>query len=279
MSQMMYGLPVMNYQDARKVPGQTGDLFNGLLSLASYARKVGDDSRKLISTPISKFDVVSMFENENMVSVVPNNNQNIQGLHVCDIVAQAVRTNSPNLKLLRRDRIGVWDYFLARGITQEDILTEFYMKGTPDMSVNEEDVIVFPTTGGDGRTYFHPEFYLKAIDHFFPNAGKVYWNKEATLSHYKPNSPTDCNVLKMGIADMLATIIARNPRVIGHRSGIFDMMFHVLPTDRTSQVVCLYELEQPIHIDWCLKGRNVPEQFKEFSEKRKSYLEIGVSVS
>lgn len=279
MLKLTYGIPSLNYQDSMGIPGMGGDLFNGLLSLASYAKKNKDSSIKFISAPLSKFDIVSLFYAEKMIPVLPDNMQTIEKLHICDVHAHALNTNSPFLKFCKnRTTNTVWHYFLLRGITQEDILKNFSITGTPNMSVEEQDIIIFPSAGGDGSKLLPPEFYLNFIEDHYPGNRKVYWNKE-TNSLHKNNCPPKGDILTSSIKDILATLFHRNPIVMGHRSGIFDIMFHVLPPNRTSDVTCFYETSQPnkqLHADWCLKGDNVPEQFKEFSESRKYYREIGV---
>lgn len=250
------GMSVTNYA--------IGDWFNGMLSLASYNKKMCIDVSTEIGVNLPRKDIVALFESAKFTPVEPK--APITNLHL-DYLYRVYASNRPNRYLM-------WDYFLLRGITENNIFSDFTITGFVDEKVTEDDVIIFPTNGG--AELLNPNVYLPFIGKKKRN---VYWNKE--LLPYRNNIPSGAKTLSLGLMDLLATLIVKKPKIIGHRSGIFDIFFHVLPP-HNNQVYCVYDKRNEIQMLWQFKATmpynqvHVPEEFKNYIAKRSTFYEVFV---
>ena len=236
-----------------------GDWFNGMLGLASYLKKQKSDTVTNIGVNIEREDIVNLFKYANFNPIRPT--LPITSLHVDNLVNTKSNTYS------------MWNYFLLRNLTQNDMFTDFNIEGIVNEDITEDDIIIFPTT--NGAELFNPEIYTSLIDDKFK--GNVYWNKE--LIPYRDNIPKDARILSLGLMDLLATIISKKVRIIGHRSGIFDIFFHVLPPNN-NKIDCVYDIRNEIQMAWQFKAtmpyKNIstPIEFYEYIHCRETFTEI-----
>jgi hypothetical protein len=244
-----------------------GDWFNGMLSLASLKKKIGNTANTEIGVNPPRRDLVALFEAANFVSVEPK--PPITSLHL-DHLYQAHSEGHA----IRSTRYFMWDYFLLRGLNEADMFGDFKVTGTVQEHITEDDVIIFPTNGG--AELLNPNVYLPFVGKV---KGNVYWNQETIP--YRNNIPQGAKTLSLGLMDLLATLIAKKPRIIGHRSGIFDVFFHVLPPCN-NQVYCVYDRRNETQMLWQFKATlpykqvHLPKEFSDYARSRTTFYEVFV---
>lgn len=234
-----------------------GDLFNGILSLVSFKKKFNLlDEPIYISTPENRYDIVDFFSNAKCIPVTTE-------------IFVDVHVNS----LARKNGTTLYDYFHVLELNQDEIFDDFSFSSEDILDeITEEDIIIFPITSEDFILDYN--LFLDIINEKEIKYRKIFWNTEPNKI-YRKNYANNMETINLEIDVLLKTIKEKNPTIIGHRSGIFDLIFNLIPESKT---YCVYSKKSPIQMEWRFKSDfpNHYEVYRDYIEKRKNFNEIFV---
>lgn len=234
---------------------QIGDLFTGVLSTISFKNKFNllkDET--YISVPEFRYNLVNFFKNANCVPVTSE--------FFVDIHVNSLTRKNGNI---------LYDYFNALDIEQNEIFNNFYFdSGEINEEVGEDDIIIFPITSGDDIIDYN--LFLEFIKEKQIKYRKIFWNAEPNKI-YRKNYDDSMDTINLEIDDLLKTVKEKNPTIIGHRSGIFDIIFHMIPKSKT---YCFYRKDNQLQSEWNFKSKNLKyyEKYKDYIESRENFNEI-----
>lgn len=234
-----------------------GDLFNGILSIVSHKQKQEKINEPIfISVPQIRNEIVHLFNKGNCIPInEPILNKN---LHVVGIE----RTK----ELVRP--ISLYDYFIFRDLEGKDLFEDYHIPTSKmDLDIMEDDIIIFPMTSG--AKLLDNKIFTDILNQTFKKYRKIFWNKEPN-NNYRNNTPAAVNTINLGILDLLSILKTKKPKIIGQRSGMFDILFHTLPE---IEMHCIYDTKDPIQMLWKLKNQN-EKLFLDYINKRDKFNEI-----
>jgi len=235
-----------------------GDLFNGMLALASIKKKNNEINYETkISTPFIRYDLVNLFKNANFAPITQIFNKN---LHVVSMGESRKNYYDP---------LTVYDYFKLNNLNGDEIFNDFNLDGVVSENITSDDVIIFPITSG--AKILDNGIFLNYLNNEIKHFNNVYWNIEPHRN-YRKNIPDNSKLLDLSISNLLTTIKHKKPKIIGHRSGIFDILFSIF-TD--VEMYCFYDIRDPVQMNWILKNEN-ELNFSSYINKRTKFKEIFV---
>ena len=253
--------------------GHIGDMFNGILSLVSILRKNNVAlSSVQISAPQYRQEIVNFFGVETCTVSKFNN------LHVCktDMLLNTLKDSvdvDPISTITHPHNI--WDFFSRFNLTGEDMFEDYNLNGNIKHDITSDDIIIFPISYG--ANIIHYNMYIELIKKYIPSYRNIYWNVEPGgegRAKYRENYPKIDNKFKLnlGISDLITTLHKKNPIIVGCRSGLFDIMFHIL---KKSRIFCLYDTSDIIQSRWRFKDNcKIYQNFQTYINNRGNYNEI-----
>jgi hypothetical protein len=233
-----------------------GDLFNGIFSLISLRKKSNTLNQNIyISAPEFRYEIVNFFKNANCIPVTSDI---FVDIHICS--------------LNRKNDLTIYDCFSTLDLESNDMFDDFNFSGNVDNNITEDDIIIFPITSGTNILDYN--LFLKIINEQGLGYNNIYWNVEPNLLYRKNYNDQD-KTLNLSIMDIMTTIKEKNPIIIGHRSGIFDLIFSMLPDTRS---YCVYDTNDQLQLDFRFKYDNPRhyDRFETYIERRKNFVEIFV---
>jgi hypothetical protein len=256
-----------------------GDLFNGLLSIVSASQKNDKNEEPIyFSAPKHRHEIINMFSYTN---IEPSVEQNFIETHV-NSTDEHLSVIAPIIHPSKREwishddyDINIWDYFSRFNLTSDDMFEDYFLEGGIIEDVTDKDIIILPISSE--TDIIHYDTYLEFIKNNISEYNNIYWNVEPKSDqrfNYRPNYPhvEERYILNSSIGDLINTIDKKNPIIIGHRSGIFDIIFHIL---KNTRVCCFYDMRDPIQRLWRFKSNSKNHQnFDKYIEERSQFHEI-----
>jgi len=253
--------------------GHIGDMFNGILSLVSVLRKNNVPLNNIqISSPLYRQEIVNLFG----INTCAVHRFNDLHVHKTDMLLSTLRGSTGiNIPCTISHPHNIWDYFSRFDLTGDDIVEDYCLSGDVRHDITSDDIIIFPMSYG--ANIIHYNIFLEFIKNNIHNYRNIYWNIEPEGEgkvKYRINYPKVDNKfrLNLGISDLITTLYKRNPTIIGCRSGLFDIMFHIL---KTSRIFCFCDTSDIIQSRWRFKENcKLYQNFQTYIKDRVHYNEI-----
>lgn len=162
-----------------------------------------------------------------------------------------------------------WDYFTGRNLQSKDLEISYLLDGSVSNLVSSNDIIIFPTSSS--AELIDPNVFLHLTKND-ESSGKILWNVDLH-GIYRNNIPVNSNVLNLSLTDLIVTILVKKPKLILQRSGICDILYHVLK-EYSNTITVSYNINDNIQMAWQFGFRikfdqfEVPQEFQDYNNKR-----------
>lgn len=143
------------------------------------------------------------------------------------------------------------------------------MDGKVSNLVSSNDIIIFPSSSS--AELIDPSVFLHLAEND-ESSGKILWNVDPH-GIYRNNIPVNSNVLNLSLTDLIVTILVKKPKLILQRSGICDILYHVLK-EYSNTITVLYNINDNIQMAWQFGFRikfdqfEVPQEFQDYNNIR-----------